>query len=49
MNVTSAFLNDFINDEVYAAPPPGFIDHNFSNHVYRVRKALYSLKQAPRA
>nr|GEX25672.1 retrovirus-related Pol polyprotein from transposon TNT 1-94 [Tanacetum cinerariifolium] len=26
IDVKSAFLNDFINEEVYVAPPPGFID-----------------------
>ncbi|GKB82782.1 putative reverse transcriptase domain-containing protein, partial [Tanacetum coccineum] len=27
----------------------GFVDHDFTNHVYRLWKALYGLKQAPRA
>ncbi|GJX47204.1 retrovirus-related pol polyprotein from transposon TNT 1-94 [Tanacetum coccineum] len=27
----------------------GFVDPDFPNHVYRLKKALYSLKQAPRA
>lgn len=29
--------------------PPGFIDSRYPNHVCRLKKALYSLKQAPRA
>jgi hypothetical protein len=29
--------------------PPGFEDDKKLNHVYKLRKALYSLKQAPRA
>ncbi|GJT49505.1 retrovirus-related pol polyprotein from transposon TNT 1-94 [Tanacetum coccineum] len=29
--------------------PGGFIDPEFPNHVYRLKKALYDLKQAPRA
>ena len=29
------------------AQPPGFVDLNFSSHVYRLRKAIYGLKQAP--
>nr|GEW83145.1 retrovirus-related Pol polyprotein from transposon TNT 1-94 [Tanacetum cinerariifolium] len=49
MNVKSAFLNCFINDEVYMAQPPGFIDFAKPNHVYRRKKALYGLKQAPKA
>nr|GEX66663.1 retrovirus-related Pol polyprotein from transposon TNT 1-94 [Tanacetum cinerariifolium] len=49
MDVKSAFLNGFINDEVYVAQPPGFIDFAKANHVYRLKKALYGLKQAPKA
>ncbi|GJT84002.1 retrovirus-related pol polyprotein from transposon TNT 1-94 [Tanacetum coccineum] len=45
----SAFLNGFINEEVYVAQPPRFIDFAKSNHVYRLKKALYGLKQAPKA
>ena len=28
---------------------PGFQNHNYLNHVYKLKKALHSLKQAPRA
>ncbi|GJY34456.1 retrovirus-related pol polyprotein from transposon TNT 1-94 [Tanacetum coccineum] len=49
MDVKSAFLNGFINEEVYVAQPPGFIDFIKPNHVYRLKKALYGLKQAPKA
>ncbi|GJR65352.1 copia protein [Tanacetum coccineum] len=49
MDVKSAFLNGFINDEVYVAQPPGFIDFEKSDHVYKLKKALYGLKQAPKA
>nr|GEU37494.1 retrovirus-related Pol polyprotein from transposon TNT 1-94 [Tanacetum cinerariifolium] len=49
MDVKSAFLNDFINEEVYIAQPPGFTDFEKSNHVYKLKKALYGLKQAPKA
>ncbi|GJX53748.1 retrovirus-related pol polyprotein from transposon TNT 1-94 [Tanacetum coccineum] len=48
-DVKSAFLNGFINEEVYVAQPPGFIDFEKPNHVYRLKKALYRLKQAPKA
>ncbi|GKB44311.1 retrovirus-related pol polyprotein from transposon TNT 1-94 [Tanacetum coccineum] len=49
MDVKSAFLNGFINEGVYVAQPPGFIDFAKPNHVYILKKALYGLKQAPKA
>ncbi|GJV62386.1 retrovirus-related pol polyprotein from transposon TNT 1-94, partial [Tanacetum coccineum] len=49
MDVKSAFLNGFINEEVYVAQPLGFIDFAKPNLVYRLKKALYGLKQAPKA
>ncbi|KAL3509735.1 hypothetical protein ACH5RR_029136 [Cinchona calisaya] len=49
MDVKSAFLNDFIDQEVFVEQPPGFENKNFLNHVFKLSKALYGLKQAPRA
>ncbi|GJW94275.1 retrovirus-related pol polyprotein from transposon TNT 1-94 [Tanacetum coccineum] len=49
MDVKSAFLNAFINEEVYVAQPLGFIDFEKPDHVYKLNKALYGLKQAPKA
>ncbi|GKD76704.1 retrovirus-related pol polyprotein from transposon TNT 1-94 [Tanacetum coccineum] len=40
MDVKSAFLNGFINEEVYVAQPPGFIDFEKPDHVYKLKKAL---------
>ncbi|GKC07397.1 retrovirus-related pol polyprotein from transposon TNT 1-94 [Tanacetum coccineum] len=49
MDAKSAFLNGFINEEVYVVQPPGFIDFKKPDHVYKLKKALYGLKQAPKA
>jgi hypothetical protein len=49
MDVKSAFLNGPIKEEVYVEQPPGFEDNEYPNHVYMLSKALYGIKQAPRA
>ncbi|WRX30248.1 Reverse transcriptase [Theobroma cacao] len=49
MDVKSAFLNGFIQEEVYVEQPPGFEDFEKSDHVYKLYKVLYGLKQASRA
>ncbi|GKC62362.1 copia protein, partial [Tanacetum coccineum] len=49
MDVKNAFFNGFINEEFYVAQPPGFIDFAKPNHVYRLKKDLYGLKQDPKA
>jgi len=49
MDVKSAFLNGFIQEEVYVDQPPGFENYEKPTYVYKLKKALYGLKQAPRA
>ncbi|KAI3773949.1 hypothetical protein L1987_48488 [Smallanthus sonchifolius] len=48
MDVISAFLYVKVQEEVYVKQPPGFIDPNFPDRVYKLDKALYGLHQAPR-
>ena len=47
MDVKNAFLNGNLSEEVYMQPPPGLSVE--SNKVYHLRRALYGLKQVPRA
>ena len=49
MDVKTTFLNDVIEEEVYIEQPQGFEVEDRKTHVYRLKKALYRLKQAPRA
>nr|GEW87266.1 Gag-Pol polyprotein [Tanacetum cinerariifolium] len=49
MNVKMAFLNGPLKEEVYVAQPDGFVDPDHPEKVYRLRKAIYELKQALRA
>ncbi|GJW43721.1 retrovirus-related pol polyprotein from transposon TNT 1-94 [Tanacetum coccineum] len=42
MDVKTAFLNRPLKED-------GFVDPDFPDHVYKLKKALYCLKQAPRA
>jgi hypothetical protein len=49
MDVKSAFLNGELIEEVYIKQPSGFIVPGQEHKVLRLRKALYGLRQAPRA
>eukprot|EP00253_Pinus_taeda_P014840 PITA_14840 len=49
MDVKLAFLNGDLEEEVYIEQPDGFILGNDPKLVCRLKKALYSLKQVPRA
>ena len=48
MDVKSVFLNGYIKEEVYVEQPPGFKDHKYPDHVFKLTKTLYGLKQASR-
>jgi hypothetical protein len=47
MDDKNVFLHVDLHEEVYMYPPPG-VDAP-SGHVCRLRRALYGMKQAPRA
>nr|GEZ03635.1 hypothetical protein [Tanacetum cinerariifolium] len=49
MDMKTVFLNGNLREEVYVSQPDGFVDPDNPNHVYKLKKALYGLRQAPRA
>ncbi|KAI3678246.1 hypothetical protein L6452_37531 [Arctium lappa] len=49
MDVKSDFLYGIIDEEVYVCQPPGFENPSYPDRVYKLKKALYGLHQAPRA
>ncbi|GJR65441.1 retrovirus-related pol polyprotein from transposon TNT 1-94 [Tanacetum coccineum] len=48
MDVKTDFLHGSLKKDVYVCQPEGFIDADHPSHVYKLKKALYRLKQAPR-
>nr|GFA24727.1 ribonuclease H-like domain, reverse transcriptase, RNA-dependent DNA polymerase [Tanacetum cinerariifolium] len=49
LHVKSAFLHGDLKEEVYVTQPEGFIKKEDNGKVYKLEKALYGLRQAPRA
>ncbi|KAL1207758.1 Retrovirus-related Pol polyprotein from transposon TNT 1-94 [Cardamine amara subsp. amara] len=49
LDVKTAFLHGELKETVYVTQPDGFEKHGSEEKVYRLNKALYGLRQAPRA
>ncbi|GKC05209.1 retrovirus-related pol polyprotein from transposon TNT 1-94 [Tanacetum coccineum] len=49
IDVKTAFPNGPLKEKVYVNQPNGFVDRHHPDKVYRLKKALYGLRQAPRA
>jgi len=49
LDVKSTFLHGDLNETIYVEQPPGFVKKGEEEKVYRLKKALYGLKHAPRA
>ena len=48
MDVSAAFLNGELDEEIYMSQPQGFIIPGKENLVCKLQKSLYGLKQSPR-
>ncbi|CAL1405650.1 unnamed protein product [Linum trigynum] len=48
MDVKSAFLNGYLEEDIYVEQPPGYIVEGQEDKVLKLKNALYGLKQAPR-
>ncbi|GKC01735.1 retrovirus-related pol polyprotein from transposon TNT 1-94 [Tanacetum coccineum] len=49
MDVKISFLNGPMKEEAYVSQPGSFVDPDFPNYVYKLKKSLYGLKQDPKA
>ena len=48
MDVKTAFLNGSLDCEIYMSQPEGFVDPDRTNHVCKLKKSIYGLKQSAR-
>ena len=49
MDVKTAFLNGFLEEEFYMMQPEGFIDPKGANKVCKLQRSIYGLVQASRS
>ncbi|GJW38531.1 reverse transcriptase domain-containing protein [Tanacetum coccineum] len=48
MDVKTAFLNGHLSEEVHMEQPEGFMNPKYPNHVCKLKRSIYGLKQASR-
>ncbi|GJX33121.1 retrotransposon protein, putative, ty1-copia subclass [Tanacetum coccineum] len=49
MDVKTAFLNGYLNEDIYMVQPKGFVDPNHPRKVCKLQRSIYGLKQASRS
>jgi histone deacetylase 1/2 len=49
IDISNAFLHGFLDETAYMQQPPGFQDPARPDYVCKLNKAIYGLKQSPRA
>uniref|UniRef100_A0A2N9I3B6 Uncharacterized protein n=1 Tax=Fagus sylvatica TaxID=28930 RepID=A0A2N9I3B6_FAGSY len=49
INIQNAFLHGTLSEEVFMSQPPGYQHPIYPNHVCKLQRAIYGLKQAPQA
>nr|GFA06226.1 hypothetical protein [Tanacetum cinerariifolium] len=46
MDLKNAFLNGYLNEEVYMEQPEGFVNPKYPNRVCKLKRSIYGLKKA---
>nr|GEY60291.1 hypothetical protein [Tanacetum cinerariifolium] len=49
MDVKTAFLNGYLDENIYMIQPEGFVDPNHPRKVCKLQRSIYGLKQASRS
>ncbi|GJV45604.1 retrotransposon protein, putative, ty1-copia subclass [Tanacetum coccineum] len=49
MDVKTAFLNAYLDEDIYMVQPKGFVDPNHPRKVCKLQRFIYGLKQASRS
>ncbi|GJU83659.1 retrotransposon protein, putative, ty1-copia subclass [Tanacetum coccineum] len=49
MDIKTAFLNGYLDEDIYMVQPEGFVDPNHPKKVCKLQRSIYGLKQASRS
>ncbi|GJY59711.1 retrotransposon protein, putative, ty1-copia subclass [Tanacetum coccineum] len=49
MDVKTAFLNGYLDEDIYMVQPEGFVNPNYPRKVCKLQRSIYGLKQASRS